>query len=151
MKNHVKKLFSKDDLAAITSAIHSAEKTTSGEIRVSVRQRRKWRERKLSLEQIARKEFHTLGMTKKEERTGILIFLLVADRQFYVLADEGVHGKVEESRWKAVADGMSAHFSSRNFRQGIIHGVEEVGKVLSQNFPAHKGSKDELSDEVHVS
>ena len=43
MKNLVKQLFSKEDLAALAAAIGEAEKTTAGEIRVSIRQRRKWR------------------------------------------------------------------------------------------------------------
>jgi hypothetical protein len=40
MKNLVKHMFATEDLAAIASAVGEAEKTTAGEIRVSIRQRR---------------------------------------------------------------------------------------------------------------
>jgi uncharacterized membrane protein len=150
MKNLVKNIFTKDDLTAIASAIGEAEKTTAGEIRVSVRQKRRWREKRFTLEEMARREFHLLGMTKTKDRTGILIFLLLQDRHFYIHADEGIHAKVEDGTWEKIAEEISQHFSQKNFRQGIIHGVQAVGKVLAAHFPPNKADTNELSNEVHV-
>lgn len=150
MKNLVKKLFTKEDLAAIAAAISEAEKTTAGEIRVSIRQQRRWRERKLSIEEMARREFHDLGMTKTKDRTGILIFLLLQDRHFYLLADEGINGKVDEWTWNTIAEEMSSHFSKKKFHQGMIHGVQAVSKVLSQFFPRKANDANELPNDVHV-
>jgi uncharacterized membrane protein len=151
MAQHVKRIFAKEDLAAIASAIKETEKTTAGEIRVSIRQKRGWRERKLTIEQLARKEFHLLRMAETKERIGMLIFLLLQQRQFYILADEGIHAKVEDGTWERIAKEMSEHFSKKNFRQGILHGVEAVGRELSKHFPRTSSDKNELSDEVHVS
>jgi uncharacterized membrane protein len=150
MAQHVKRIFAKEDLAAIASAIKEAEKTTAGEIRVSIRQKRGWRERKLTIEQLARKEFHLLRMTETKDRTGTLIFLLLRQKQFSILADEGIHAKVEDGTWEKIAKEMSEHFSKKNFRQGILHGVEAVGRELSKHFPRAADDKNELSDEVHV-
>lgn len=150
MKNLVKKLFTKEDLTAIAAAISGAEKTTAGEIRVSIRQKRRWRERKLSIEEMARREFHDLRMTKTKDQTGILIFLLMDERKFFILADEGIHTMVEEATWAKIADEISAHFSKNNFHQGMIHGVQEVGKVLSRFFPRKTNDTNELPNDVHV-
>jgi uncharacterized membrane protein len=150
MKNLVKKLFTKEDLAAIAAAISEAEKTTAGEIRVSIRQKRRWRERKLSIEEMARREFHDLGMTKTKDQTGILIFLLMDERKFFILADEGIHTKVEEAAWTRIAEEMSSHFSKKNFHQGMIHGVQAVSRVLSQFFPRKVNDTNELPNDVHV-
>ena len=150
MKNLVKKLFTKEDLAAIASAIGEAEKTTAGEIRVSVRQKRRWRERKLTIEEIARREFQLLGMTKTKDRTGILIFLLLQDKKFYILADEGINSKVEEGAWNKIADEMSSHFSQKNFRAGMIHGVQAVGEALSKFFPRKSDDTNELPNDVYL-
>ncbi len=46
MKKSVKKFFPQEDLQAIADAIGEAEKTTLGEIRVDIRQRRNWLETK---------------------------------------------------------------------------------------------------------
>lgn len=150
MKNLVKQIFSKEDLAAIASAIGEAEKTTAGEIRVSVRQKRKLLERKRTIEELARKEFHSLGMTKTKDRTGILIFLLLEDKKFFILADEGIHTKVGNDTWNKIAEEMSNHFSQNNFRIGIIHGVKSVGEELSKFFPRKSDDTNELPNEVRV-
>ena len=150
MKNLVKQMFTQEDLAAIATAIGEAEKTTAGEIRVSIRQRRKWREKKRSLEELARQEFHLLGMTNTKGRTGILIFLLLEDKKFYILADDGIHAKVEDGTWVKIAHEMSDHFSRKNFRLGIIHGIKSVGGELSKFFPRKADDTNELPNDVHV-
>jgi uncharacterized membrane protein len=150
MKNLVKHMFTKEDLSAIASAIGEAEKTTAGEIRVSIRQKRKRRERKRTVEEMARQEFHVLGMTKTKDRTGILIFLLLEDKKFFVLADDGIHTKVEDGTWDKIANEMSNHFFQKNFRLGIIHGVHSVGVELSKFFPRKSDDTNELPNDVHV-
>jgi uncharacterized membrane protein len=151
MGNLIKKTFTKEDLAAIVAAIGKAEKSTAGEIRVSIRQKRRWREKKLGIENIARREFEFLGMHKTKDRTGVLIFLLLEDKKFYILADEGIHTKVEDGKWTKIAGGMSSHFSRKNFKQGIIQGVQLVGEELSKHFPHKADDKNELPNEVRVS
>jgi uncharacterized membrane protein len=150
MKNLVKQMFTKEDLSAIASAISEAEKSTAGEIRVSIRQKRKWRERKHTIEEIARQEFHVLGMTKTKDRTGILLFLLLEDKKFFILADDGIHTKVENGTWEKIANEMSRHFSQKNFRLGILHGVQSVGLELSKFFPRKSNDTNELPNDVRV-
>ena len=150
MKNLVKQLFTKEDLAAFAAEIGKAEKSTAGEIRVSIRQRRKWREKKRSFEELARQEFHLLGMTKTKDRTGILIFLLLEDKKFFILADEGIHAKVEDGTWNRIANEMSDHFSQRNFQHGILHGITSVGKELTKFFPRKQDDTNELPNDVLV-
>jgi len=150
MKNLVKQMFTKEDLAAIASAIGEAEKTTAGEIRVSIRQKRKWREKKRTIEEIARQEFHVLGMTKTKDRTGILIFLLLEDKKFFILADEGIHTKVKDGIWDTIANEMSSHFSQKKFQRGIIYGVQSVGTELAKYFPRKYDDTDELPNDVRV-
>jgi uncharacterized membrane protein len=150
MKNLVKQMFTKEDLDAIASAVGEAEKTTAGEIRVSIRQKRKWREKKRTIEEIARQEFHVLGMTKTKDRTGILIFLLLEDKKFFILADDGIHTKVKDGVWDTIAHEMSNHFSQKNFRLGILHGVQSVGAELSKYFPRKYDDTNELPNDVRV-
>jgi uncharacterized membrane protein len=150
MKNLVKKLFTKEDLAAIAAAISEAEKTTAGEIRVSIRQKRRWREKKLNIEEMARLEFHDLGMTKTKERTGVLIFLLMDERKFFILADEGIHTKVEAATWTQIAEEMASHFLKKNFQQGMINSVQAVSRILSRFFPRKANDINELPNDVHV-
>jgi len=150
MTTHVKKFLPENDLHAIARFIGEQERTTSGEIRVSIRQRRARKERGLSIEELARKEFHSLGMTKKSERTGVLIFFLLEDRKFHILADEGIHQKVGEGTWQTIADQMAHHFSQKKFREGIFHGIQAVAAELSRHFPRKPGDTNELPNTVHI-
>ncbi len=118
MANLVKSFLSKQDLKEIAAAIAEAEKHTSGEIRVSIRQKRSRKERSHSVEQLARHEFVHLGMMKTEERTGILIFILLDAREFHILADEHINQKVEPDTWKKVSETMSASFGRKELPQG---------------------------------
>lgn len=150
MTNKVKRLLSEEDLHAITHFIEEQEQTTSGQIRVAIRERRARKEKGLSIEGLARREFHSLGMTKTAQRSGVLIFLLLEDRSFYILADEGIHRKVSEGTWETIAGEMGHHFSGKKFREGILHGVKLVASELSKHFPHRPGDKDELPNTVHI-
>jgi uncharacterized membrane protein len=150
MTTHVKKFLPEKDLHAISRFIGEQERTTSGQIRVSIRQRRSRSERGLSLEDLARKEFHALGMTKTAERSGVLIFLLLEDRKFHILADEGIHKKVGVGVWQSVANEMARHFSEQKFLDGILHGVAAVATELKKHFPPKPGKNNELSNTVPV-
>ena len=143
-----KKYLSKENLQTIADRIGDAEKTTSGEIRVVVRHRRHWGEGKMTLHEIALKEFYRLGMDKTKDGTGILILVLFSKRQFHIVADKGINTQVADGTWDVIAQRMTAHFKAGNYREGICEAVSEVGKVLSANFPRKADDVDELSNEV---
>ena len=148
MKFLIKKYLSGQDLKTISETIASVENGTSGEIRVIIRHKRSWRERQLSLHELALGEFTRLRMQHTKHRTGILILLLMSERKFHIIADEGIHAKVEEGTWERVASSMSSHFKQGNFAQGLCDAVEAVGSGLQKYFPRSSEDRDELSNEV---
>lgn len=143
-----KKILTKDDLRTLTAVIAEAEKATSGEIRVVVRHRRLWGEKKLALHDLALKEFHRLGMHKTHGGTGVLILLLLSERKFHIVADAGIHSKVEDGTWDRIAARMSAHFGEGKFVHGLSEAIRSVGKTLAEHFPRRAGDKNELPDEI---
>lgn len=151
MANLVKSFLSKQDLKDIAGAITEAEKPTSGEIRVAIRERRSRKEKSLTVEQIARHEFIHLGMAKTQERTGILIFILLEAHEFHILADEHINQKVEPNTWQTIAERMSGDFSKKEFRHGLLTVVRSVGEHLAKHFPAKPGDKNELPNKVAIS
>jgi uncharacterized membrane protein len=149
--NLVKGFLSKQDLKDIADAIAEQEKRTSGEIRVAVRQKRSRKERSMTVEQLARHEFVHLGMMKTKERTGILIFILLEAREFFILADEHINQKVVPDTWRSVAQTMAASFAKKEYRQGLLDAVRSVADHLAQHFPARPGDKNELPNTVDLS
>jgi uncharacterized membrane protein len=139
-----KKLLQIIDRDRIKSAIQEAEHRTSGEICVSVAPLF-WG----SVEKAADKAFARLGMTRTKDRNGVLFFVVPARRKFVVLGDQGIHDRVGQEFWNAVAAAVSEKFRRGDFTGGLVHGIETVGEQLSTHFPYDPDTdKNELPDDV---
>jgi uncharacterized membrane protein len=134
------------DAERVQAAIAACERRTSAEIRVSLSTFFWGR-----VESAANKAFDRLGMRTTDQRNGVLIFVVPSRRTFVVLGDEGIHAKVGDTFWKAVAAAISARFKERDFTGGLLQGIETIGEALAEHFP-YDGEHDrnELPDEVDL-
>jgi uncharacterized membrane protein len=114
----------------IVAAIHQAEKQTSGQIRVVVSH--KHVETPVAE---AQREFVRLGMDKSPQRNGVLIFVAPRAHKFAVIGDQAVHEKCGDEFWRKLAEAMTDYFRKSQFTVGIIHGVQQAGKLLAEHFP----------------
>jgi len=151
MSFFTKNILTKDELKKISEAIQAAERETIGEIRVNIQKRRAFKERHLSLHDLAVRKFFELGMDKTKEKTGVLIFLLLSDRKFEIIGDEGINAKVTQEFWNTLAGKLSEYFTQNKFSDGLYYVINEVGAVLKKEFPIKPGDVNELSDEVVIS
>ena len=142
--------FDDDEFLRISNKIKEMEKKTAGEIRVSIKEKKSFFQRNKTLKLLAEEEFFRLGMNKTRDKTGILILLLLKERQFYILADKGIDEKVAPATWNSIKDKMQDMFSKGEFSKGILFGIEEVGKILSSYFPLKADDKDELSNRIII-
>jgi len=142
--------FTDDELLRISSKIKNAERQTSGEIAVSISEYRKILEKKKSLRELAEKEFLRLEINKTKQGTGVLIFLLLSDRQFYILADDNINKITGEKVWTEIKDIMQEKFVCGEFCKGILYGIDEIGKILVQHFPLRPDDTNEISDRVVI-
>lgn len=140
--------FTDDDFLRISNKIKEAESKTSGEIRVAVKERKHFFDRKKQIRLLAEKEFYKLNMQNTRDKTGILLYLLLGERQFYILADEGINTKVGDDTWHKVRDEIQSHFQNGKFAEGLMWGIGRVGKILSEHFPIKDDDTDELSNEI---
>lgn len=134
------------DTERVQAAIAAAERASSAEIRVSL-STFFWG----SVERAANAAFDRLGMRATAQRNGVLLFVVPSRRTFVVLGDEGIHAKVGDAFWRAVADAIARRFKQGDFTGGLVEGIAVVGKALAEHFP-HDGSADrnELPDEVDL-
>jgi uncharacterized membrane protein len=114
----------------VLAAIRGAEARTSGEIRVLIARH------KVSDPVAAAKEYFTrLGLEKSPHRNGVLIFLAPLSRNFAVIGDSAVHEKCGDTFWTELAATMGARFRQKAFTDGLVHGIERAGELLSATFP----------------
>lgn len=150
MNELVYHFFDDDDFLRISNKISEVELITSGEIRVSIREEKTFSERNSDLESLAEKEFYKLNMHQTRDKTGILLYFLLGERQFYILADKGINELVDQNVWEDVSKEIQENFRNGYFSLGIIKGIEKVGKLLSEHFPIKSDDTNELTNKVVI-
>jgi len=148
MDKLIYKFFSDDDFLRVSNKIKEMEKITSGEIRVAIKEKKRFSERKKNIRQLSEIEFHKLNMHNTRDKTGILLYLLLGEKQFYILADSGIDRIVGQSAWDNVRDEIQLQFQNGKFCDGILWGIDRVGKILSEHFPRKTDDTNELSNEI---
>ena len=141
----VRKLLSEADLEAVTRAIREAEAHTSAEIRVHVDARCPGDAGARAVQ-----VFERLGMHKTVERHGVLLYVAIGDKKLAVIGDQGIHERVGDGYWQQLVATVSAHFRAERSRDGLVHGVGELGAVLRRHFPRRRHDVNELGDEVSI-
>lgn len=136
-------IFSEKEQELISNAVESAERYTSGEIRICVE--------KTCSEPVldrAANYFKKLGMDKTSQRNGVLIYIATEDHQFAIIGDAGINKLVPHDFWDSTKDTMLAYFKDGDLTGGIIAGVKIAGDQLKTYFPYLDGDVNELPNEV---
>lgn len=141
--------FPKSVLDSIELSIASAELRCSGEIRFVVETALEIGDLRagLSPRDRAIQIFSDLHVWNTELRNGVLIYVLVADRDVEILADRGAAALIPPADWEAVCRLMEEHFRAGRFAAGSIAGVEAAGELLERRFPRASADRNELPNQ----
>jgi len=140
---NIEQFLTSNEEAEIVEAIRIAECDTSGEIRVHIEQKCD-----SDVYEHALEVFHFLKMDNTAQRNGVLIYVAVDNKSFVICGDQGINNIVGADFWNSTRDKIATQFKSGNFKQGIIDGVREAGKALSQHFPWDHNDKNELDNTI---
>ncbi len=146
--SHAHEAFNAALLERIAHVIADVEQATNAEIRISIRDLREASEADLSLHELAKKEFATLGMHRTDGSVGILLLIMYHERKFYVIGDEGVHSKVHPETWKDVATVLGEHFKNADYEGGLREALMKIEHHLKGKLPPRKIPEKELKNEV---
>ncbi|WP_028229851.1 TPM domain-containing protein [Paraburkholderia mimosarum] len=143
---HVNAAFPRRSLHAIEKAVQKSHQAHIGQVRFAVEgalhsaalfKGVSARERAIDI-------FSQLRVWDTEYNNGVLIYLLLADRDVEIIADRGIHAKVDSSEWEAICRAMEAAFRQDAYQSGVLRGIEQVTQLLAKHFPAHCPPRDEL-------
>ena len=148
----VLRCFPKSAMQAIEAAIALSEHTHSGELRFAVEVGLDLHDLITSLTPRNRaiEVFSQLRIWDTEHNSGVLIYLLLADRRVEIVADRGIHAKVGDAQWQAICRNMEKHFRAKEFEQGVVLGISAISQLLQQHFPADGENPNELSDKPEI-
>ena len=81
-------------------------------------------------------------------RTGILIYLSLAEHRAEIVADEAVHKQVSNDMWGAAMADLIGHVREERITDGMVAAVNDVGKILTQYLPRKDDDINELPDRL---
>ena len=94
--------------------------------------------------------FSQLRIWDTEHNNGVLIYLLLADRDVEIVADRGIDAKVGPQEWERICRKMEAAFRQADYEGGVVSGIQEVTRHLAEHFPAIGDDRNELPDKPVV-
>lgn len=135
-----------DMLERLRQRVAASETRHTGELRICVEAGLPlaylWRHLrgKVPLDELVRERattmFGKLRVWDTEHNNGVLIYLLLAEREIELVADRGLNGVVSQAEWQAMVQRMGAAFARGQFEDGLTQALQEVSAPLVAHFPA---------------
>ncbi len=151
-RGRVRRAFPAESLTKIEQAIAASEATHAGQIRVVI-------EGALDGEPLFRQQsaqaraLDVFGLKRiwdTAHNNGVLIYLLLADRDVEIVADRGIHAHVGTDGWETICRAMEQAFAQGDFEAGVLAGIQAVSQHLTTHFPKDGAHGNELPDDVVV-
>jgi putative membrane protein len=81
-------------------------------------------------------------------RTGILIYLSMAERRAEIVADEAITGVTTPDTWGEAMAALLVEVKAGRVAEGMVAAIERVGVVLAEHFPRSAGDRNEIPDKL---
>ena len=81
-------------------------------------------------------------------RTGVLIYLSLAEHRAEIVADDAIAAKVSPEVWGAAMATLVGEIRAGRAAAGLVGAVEQVGAVLAEHFPRADDDVNELPDRL---
>lgn len=98
----------------------------------------------------AQRQFAAHGLHRTEARTGVLIFVSVAERHVEVVADVGIAAKVLQEVWDRAVKVLVQAIKNDRPADGFIEAIRICGEVLAEHFPPGAVNRNEQPDKLVV-
>ena len=137
--------FTKAVLARIERALAQVESRHAGELRFAIETAFDLPDLWYGItpRQRALQVYGHLGVWDTEGNNGVLIYVLMADRDVEIVADRAIAARVPQTEWDAVCREMEGHFRAGRFAEGSEAGIVGIGRLLAGHFPGGTGDRNE--------
>ena len=96
----------------------------------------------------AARQFLAHGISQTRDRTGVLLFVSLAEHHAQVLADSGIDAVVDGAVWLETVDALIDHAARGEVSEGFLEAIAICGGVLAEHFPATGEPRGELDDRL---
>jgi uncharacterized membrane protein len=145
----VRRAFPQSALKRIEDAIAAGERTHRGQVCFAVEGALHPAHlfRRLSPRERALEVFGLLRVWDTDENSGVLIYVLLADRDVEIVADRGIDRAAGAEAWRPVSALMESAFRERRYADAAVQGIEAVSALLARHFPRTRPGRNELPDQ----
>lgn len=96
----------------------------------------------------AREQFFLQNLHQTEGRTGVLVFVSVAEHYVEIIVDTAIAEAVDDKLWEQAVDEFIAHIQKGEIAAGFDSTIEHCREILWEHFPAPEGRPDELPNHL---
>lgn len=98
-----------------------------------------------ALQQFVAKSLHNTAA-----RTGVMLFVALAERRAEVIADEGVYAVAPPEVWDSVVARVVDGVKRGRLIDGLVAAVERAGEILAEHVPPNGENLNETPDELTI-
>lgn len=99
---------------------------------------------------LAREAFMAQEISLTDDRTGVMLFISLAERYVEVMADHGIYAKLDDGVWQEIIDELIVQIKAGKMADGIVAAIDEIGVLLERHFPADGTANNELADHLVI-
>lgn len=104
--------------------------------------------RRARVRRVAVQQFLAHGVHVTRERTGVLIFAALQEHQVELVADEGIHSRVDHGVWADAVAALTRELRAGRPVAGFEAAIAQCGAVLADHFPPRADNPNELPDHL---
>jgi putative membrane protein len=106
------------------------------------------RRKEKAVKERALRTFYERGLYQTKKHTGVLFFLSLLERKVWVLADKGIHGKVQQQTLNKFARMVSKGIQESRTADALCEAITGMGELLWEHYPITDADTDELPNTV---
>ena len=97
---------------------------------------------------LAHEQFLDLGLSSTSQRTGVLLFVSVAEHYVEILVDRGVQAKVDPAIWSRLVEDFVAEVRAGRTADGFVKTIDAAARTLAMPFPWTEDDTNELPNRL---
>ncbi len=101
--------------------------------------------RRRASEQFLAQNLHTTA-----GRTGVLLFVSIAEQRVEIIADSGIDARVPKGTWQTIVDDFTREIGAGRPVDGFVHAIRRIGEHLAEHFPPGSIDPNELPDHLVI-
>lgn len=94
----------------------------------------------------AQEQFHLLGIHRTRDHSGVMLYVSAAEHHVQIIADEGVHAKVGETRWREIVELFIDRVKAERIADGFVVAIDAIAEAMAPHYPRRGDDVNELSN-----